>query len=120
MKGVEGCLSVPGYLGEVERFESITIQGLNRAGQPVRIKAAGWLARIFQHEIDHLEGTLFIDRAEEVWKGEEKEIEFDRRRLRRHSTRAAQRGPPVRVLIPALFRAAMLQSNRPCSSSTCP
>jgi peptide deformylase len=75
VKGVEGCLSVPGFLGEVERTESITLQGLNRAGQSVRIKAAGWLARIFQHEIDHLEGTLFIDRATDVWKGEAKEIE---------------------------------------------
>jgi len=75
VKGVEGCLSIPGYLGEVERHESITVKGLNWAGQPVRIKAGGWLARIFQHEIDHLEGTLFIDRAAEVWKGEEKEIE---------------------------------------------
>lgn len=73
--GVEGCLSVPGFLGEVERFESITIKGLNRQGEPVRIKAGGWLARIFQHEIDHLDGTLFIDRASEVWKGEEKDIE---------------------------------------------
>jgi len=73
--GVEGCLSVPGYLGEVERFESLTLKGLNRQGEPVRIKASGWLARVFQHEIDHLDGTLFIDRASDVWKGEEKDIE---------------------------------------------
>jgi len=73
--GVEGCLSIPGYLGEVERYESITIKGLNRQGESARIKASGWLARIFQHEIDHLDGTLFIDRASEVWKGEEKDIE---------------------------------------------
>ncbi len=90
--GVEGCLSIPGYLGEVERHESVTVKALNRHGQPVRIKAAGWLARIFQHEIDHLDGTLFIDRAAEVWKGEEKEIEFDRRRLRRPSAQR-WRGP---------------------------
>jgi len=75
VSGVEGCLSVPGYVGEVERFESVTVKGLNRQGRPVRIKATGWLARIFQHEIDHLNGTLFIDQANEVWKGEEKEIE---------------------------------------------
>jgi peptide deformylase len=75
VNGVEGCLSVPGYIGEVERFDSITVKGLNRQGKPVRIKAAGWLARIFQHEIDHLDGTLFIDRASEVWQGDEKEIE---------------------------------------------
>lgn len=73
--GVEGCLSIPGFLGQVERYESITVKGLNRQGEAVRVKASGWLARIFQHEIDHLDGTLFIDRAGEVWKGEEKEVE---------------------------------------------
>jgi peptide deformylase len=73
--GVEGCLSVPGLIGQVERFDAITVKGLNRQGQPVRIKATGWLARIFQHEMDHLDGTLFIDRASEVWQGEEKDIE---------------------------------------------
>jgi len=73
--GAEGCLSVPGLIGQVERYEAVAVKGLNRQGQPVRIKATGWLARIFQHEIDHLEGTLFIDRASEVWQGEEKDIE---------------------------------------------
>jgi len=66
----EGCLSIPGFAGEVERSESITVKGSNRRGQPMRIKATGWLARIFQHEIDHLDGVLFIDRAERVWKVE--------------------------------------------------
>lgn len=64
----EGCLSIPGYMGDVERFESVTIKGLNRQGDPVKIKTQGWLARIFQHEIDHLNGILFIDRAEKVWR----------------------------------------------------
>lgn len=68
--GVEGCLSVPGFLGEVERAEKIVVKGLNRHGQPVKIKAKGWLARIFQHEVDHLDGVLFTDRAEKVWKAE--------------------------------------------------
>ena len=66
--GSEGCLSIPGFAGDVERPLGITIKGLNRRGQPIRIKAEGWLARIFQHEIDHLDGVLFIDRAERVWK----------------------------------------------------
>jgi peptide deformylase len=66
--GVEGCLSVPGLLGEVERSLAVTVKGLNRRGQPVRIKAKGWLARIFQHEIDHLNGVVFTDRATKVWK----------------------------------------------------
>jgi peptide deformylase len=67
----EACLSVPGYFGEVERFETITLKGLNRHGRPLRLKAEGWLARIFQHEIDHLDGILYIDRAAHVWKVEE-------------------------------------------------
>lgn len=69
--GAEGCLSIPGYAGDVDRFTGVTVRGLNRHGQPVRIKAEGWLARIFQHEIDHLEGVLFTDRAERVWKIED-------------------------------------------------
>lgn len=62
-KGTEACLSIPGFLGEVERASSLTVKGQNRHGQPIRIKAKGWLARIFQHEIDHLDGVLFTDRA---------------------------------------------------------
>ena len=60
--GYEGCLSIPGYVGEVARHEQITVKGLNEKGQPVRHKAAGYLARVFQHEIDHLDGILYIDR----------------------------------------------------------
>ncbi len=71
VNGVEGCLSVPGLVGAVDRHESIVVKGLNRRGQPVRIKAEGWLARIFQHEIDHLEGIIFTDRADKVWKPQE-------------------------------------------------
>jgi len=66
--GVEGCLSVPGYQGEVERSLAITVKGLNRHGQPMKIKAKGWLARIFQHEIDHVNGVVFTDRATRIWK----------------------------------------------------
>jgi peptide deformylase len=70
--GVEGCLSIPGVLGEVERSTSVTVKGFNRHGTPVRIKADGWLARIFQHEVDHLDGVLFVDKAEQIWLSEEK------------------------------------------------
>ncbi len=66
--GTEGCLSIPGFVGDVERPLGAVVKGMNRRGQPLRIKAQGWLARIFQHEIDHLNGVLFIDRAEKVWK----------------------------------------------------
>jgi peptide deformylase len=59
--GYEGCLSIPGYIGEVARAEKITVKGLNEQGRPVRHKAEGYLARVFQHEIDHLDGTLFTD-----------------------------------------------------------
>jgi peptide deformylase len=68
LMGVEGCLSIPGLVGEVERHAVIQVKGLNRHGKPVKIKAEGWLARIFQHEIDHLNGILFPDRAARVWK----------------------------------------------------
>lgn len=69
--GTEGCLSIPGFAGEVTRWAEISLRGQNRRGKPLKIKAKGWLARIFQHEIDHLDGILFIDRAEKVWKIEE-------------------------------------------------
>jgi peptide deformylase len=71
VSGNEGCLSIPGYVGEVDRYESVTVKGFNTRGKPMRVKAAGWLARIFQHEIDHLNGVLFIDRTNKVWKVEE-------------------------------------------------
>jgi peptide deformylase len=71
--GTEGCLSIPGYVGEVKRPLSITVKGQNRHGQPLKIKATGWLARVFQHEVDHLDGILFPDRAERVWKMDEEE-----------------------------------------------
>ena len=69
--GVEGCLSIPGLVGEVERHAVIQVKGLNRHGKPMKIKAEGWLARIFQHEIDHVNGILFTDRATRVWKPQE-------------------------------------------------
>lgn len=69
--GVEGCLSIPGLAGEVDRHETITVKGQSRRGQPLKIKATGWLARIFQHEVDHLDGVLFTDRAEQIWKLED-------------------------------------------------
>lgn len=66
----EACLSVPGYYGEVNRYEAVTIKGLDRDGKPLRIKAKGWLARVFQHEIDHLDGVLYIDRADPIYRVE--------------------------------------------------
>ena len=65
--GVEGCLSIPNLIGEVERHSAVQVKGLNRHGKPFKLKAKGWLARIFQHEIDHLNGVLFTERATRVW-----------------------------------------------------
>jgi peptide deformylase len=70
---IEACLSVPGLVGEVERHEKIVVRGLNRFGKPVRIKADGWLARIFLHETDHVDGILYVDRATRVWQPTEEE-----------------------------------------------
>jgi peptide deformylase len=71
--GTEGCLSVPGLVGDVERTLSLTLKAQNRLGRAVRVKASGWLARIFQHEIDHLNGVLFTDRAVRIWQPKEGE-----------------------------------------------
>jgi len=60
--GLEGCLSIPGWVGEVARCEQVTVQGLDERGKKVRHKVEGYLARVFQHEIDHLDGILFTDR----------------------------------------------------------
>jgi peptide deformylase len=73
--GVEGCLSLPGLLGDVERHEEVVVTGQDREGKDFRIKAKGWLARIFQHEIDHLDGRLFIDITDDVWRAVEGESE---------------------------------------------
>ena len=60
--GYEGCLSYPGWVGEVERYDTVVVKGRNRHGKEVRIKSSGFTARAFQHELDHLDGVLFIDR----------------------------------------------------------
>jgi len=73
--GVEGCLSVPGVVGEVQRARVVTVHGQNAQGKQIRIRAEGWLARIFQHEIDHVNGVLYTDRAETLWKPEPEETE---------------------------------------------
>ena len=58
----EGCLSLPGFTGIVPRARRVLVEALDHLGQSVRIEATGWYARILQHEIDHLRGTLYIDR----------------------------------------------------------
>lgn len=76
-EGVEGCLSIPGYIGDVERPVAVTIKGQDRHGKALRVRAEGWLARVFQHEFDHLNGILFIDLATDVRPIEDEEDETD-------------------------------------------
>lgn len=71
--GIEGCLSVPGLVGEVERSLRITVKGQNKQGKNIKLKLENWVARVFQHEIDHLDGVLYTDRAIDVWKPTEEE-----------------------------------------------
>ncbi len=81
--GVEGCLSLPGIVGEVERHEEVRVQALDRHGRKFSMRFRDWMARIFQHEIDHLKGVLFtdhIDDPEKIWSvtpGEEEKAEAE-------------------------------------------
>lgn len=68
--GVEGCLSVPGFYGDVTRFLQVTVGGINSKGKKVKVTGEGLLARALQHEIDHLDGVLYLDRAEALYKQE--------------------------------------------------
>ena len=62
----EGCLSLPGYFAEIKRAESVTVKGGDRNGKEIRIKATGLLAQVLEHEIDHLNGQLYIDHLESM------------------------------------------------------
>jgi len=73
----EGCLSVPGYVGEVKRAESVTVKGRDQTGKEIRIKADELLAQALEHEIDHLNGVLYIDRLEGIDKLRKIEPEED-------------------------------------------
>ncbi|MDQ3524950.1 MAG: peptide deformylase [Chloroflexota bacterium] len=78
--GLEGCLSIPGWAGEVARYDSVTVKALGLDNKPVRIKARGYLSRVFQHEIDHLDGVLFTDRMAEhakLYRVDEDDIDED-------------------------------------------
>jgi peptide deformylase len=81
IEGVEGCLSLPGIVGEVERFREVRVEALDRHGKKFSMRFQGWLARVFQHEVDHLGGILFTDHIEDpdkirsVTEGEEEQVE---------------------------------------------
>ncbi len=73
-EGIEGCLSIPGWVGEVERHRRVVVEAVDQQGQRVRLEAEGLLARVLQHETDHCDGVLFIDRIEDperIWPVEE-------------------------------------------------
>jgi peptide deformylase len=78
----EGCLSLPGFLSSVKRFSEVTVKALDRDGNPVTIEAGGLLAIALQHEIDHLEGTLILDRASMLKR------EFYRKKIKKSLARA--------------------------------
>ena len=61
----EGCLSIPGWVGEVPRADAITVKAIDLDNRAIRLKLHGFVARVVQHEIDHLDGVLFIDRIED-------------------------------------------------------
>lgn len=69
--GPEGCLSIPSLMGDVLRKQRVTVKGFDRDGKEFRMEATDFLARAFQHEIDHLNGILFTDIAEAVYKAEQ-------------------------------------------------
>jgi len=72
--GTEGCLSVPGLVGQVRRAEKVIVKGLNRKGETVEYETKGLAARCFQHEIDHLEGILFTTKAIKTRRDSDKNI----------------------------------------------
>ncbi len=74
----EGCLSIPGYLNSIKRAEKVYVKGLNREGKPFELEADGMLARALQHEIDHLDGMLYIDRMSPIKR------EFFKRRYKKN------------------------------------
>jgi peptide deformylase len=68
----EGCLSLPEIFGLVKRSQNVNLVALDKNGKKIKFKAKGMFARVIQHEVDHLDGVLFIDRAKKITKGEEK------------------------------------------------
>lgn len=75
VRGIEGCLSVPDLVGSVDRATVVTVRAQDQKGKNLKIRAEGWLARIFQHEIDHINGVLYTDRAEEIWQPDLDEVD---------------------------------------------
>lgn len=81
MESEEGCLSLPDFRAVVRRAQRVAVRGLNRGGDPVEIESEGLLSRALQHEIDHLNGTLLIDRVSSIKR------EFFKKRIHKSLTR---------------------------------
>lgn len=77
----EGCLSIPGYAGEIKRSVSVTVKGQNRQGKAIRFKATDLMAQALEHELDHLNGTLYIDHLGDQDKLQRLEPEVEDRRI---------------------------------------
>ncbi len=98
--GKEGCLCVPGLYAEVERAEWVEVKGLNKEGKPVEYESHDLLARVFQHEIDHLSGLLFIDKVtdwENIETTEYFQITPELEKIIRGEANAGIRGPASRA-----------------------
>jgi len=92
----EGCLSVPGYYDEIERAESVRVRALGRNGKPFEVELNGLLAICVQHEIDHLDGKLFVDYLSEMKRQRvRKKLEKDRRLLAEGRTPAPASAPAI-------------------------
>lgn len=94
----EGCLSVPGYYGRIKRPAEVVVKGKDRLGKPSRIKASGLMAEALEHEIDHLNGILYIDHIESPEK------------LREAAPECARAAPRLRPRLMAQVRAAMIDT----------
>jgi peptide deformylase len=73
--GAEGCLSIPGLTGEVRRYQKVTVKAIDRHGKEFTVSGEDLLARALQHEIDHLNGVLFLDLAETLYNVDNKQVE---------------------------------------------
>ncbi|MCR4398538.1 MAG: methionyl-tRNA formyltransferase, partial [Firmicutes bacterium] len=79
---IEGCLSIPGLVGEVERASSVTVTGLDRDGKSIWVDGDEFLSRVLQHEIDHLDGVLFVDKSSRLYESEPEPDKFPPKRFR--------------------------------------
>jgi len=100
-KHTEGCLSLPGEAEEIERFAKVTVRALNEKGQTFDIEAEGLLAIALQHEMDHLDGVLFVDRLSSLKRG------LIRKRMLKYKAEHKQKGGVAPAAVPTEPRIAL-------------